>query len=146
MDLSEQNVGLAYCVRIDSEHVTIFNDSEHLGEIAIISRFGCILIVVIIQVLLKPSVPGRSKNKLLLVKVLANPNKEHYFFSDQKYIQATRVFWIPVYSVLEPYGEVHVVNPLFIKYVHGRKTVALESVWIAEIALNGMFKASYIPS
>jgi len=33
-----------------------------------------------------------------------------------------------------------VVNPLFIKYVHGRKTVALESVWIAEIALNGMFK------
>ena len=53
MDLSEQNVGLTYCVRIDSEHVTIFNDSEHVGENAIISRFGCILIVVIFQVMLK---------------------------------------------------------------------------------------------
>ncbi len=61
-------------------------------------------------------------------------------------MEATGVFWIPVYSVLEPYIEVHVVNPLFIKYVPGRKTDALDSVWIAEIALNGMFKASYIPS
>jgi len=61
-------------------------------------------------------------------------------------MEATGVFWIPVYSVLEPYVEVHVVNPLFIKYVPGRKTDVLDSVWIAEIALNGMFKASYIPS
>ena len=61
-------------------------------------------------------------------------------------MEATGVFWIPVYSVLEPHVEVHVVNPLFIKYVPGRKTDTLDSVWIAEIALNGMFKASYIPS
>lgn len=61
-------------------------------------------------------------------------------------MEATGIFWIPVYSVLEPYVDVHVVNPLFIKYVPGRKTDALDSVWIAEIALNGMFKSSYIPS
>ena len=60
-------------------------------------------------------------------------------------MEATGVYWIPVYSVLEPHVEVHVVNPLFIKYVPGRKTDTLDSVWIGEIALNGMFKASYIP-
>lgn len=60
-------------------------------------------------------------------------------------MEATGIFWIPVYSVLEPHIEVYVVNPLFIKYVPGRKTDTLDSAWIAEIALNGMFKASYIP-
>lgn len=60
-------------------------------------------------------------------------------------MEATGIYWIPVYSVLEPHVEVHVVNPLFIKYVPGRKTDTLDSAWIAEIALNGMFKASYIP-
>jgi len=60
-------------------------------------------------------------------------------------MEATGVYWIPVYSVLEPHVDVHVVNPLFIKYVPGRKTDTLDSVWIGEIALNGMFKASYIP-
>lgn len=60
-------------------------------------------------------------------------------------MEATGVYWIPVYSILEPHVEAHVVNPLFIKYVPGRKTDILDSVWIAEIALNGMFKASYIP-
>ncbi|SCL75809.1 Transposase IS116/IS110/IS902 family protein [Methanoculleus chikugoensis] len=37
------------------------------------------------------------------------------------------------------------VNPLSIKYLPGRKTDTLDAVWLAEIALNGMFKASYIP-
>jgi len=32
---------------------------------------------------LKPYVTGRAKNKLLSVKVMGNPNKEEYFFSDQ---------------------------------------------------------------
>ena len=46
-----------------------------------------------------------SKNKLLPVKVMANPNKEHYFFSDQKYIcfltscqNAIRLTGVPEYS------------------------------------------------
>lgn len=60
-------------------------------------------------------------------------------------MEATGIYWIPVHAVLETCVEVHVVNPLFIKYVPGRKTDTLDSVWIAEIALNGMFKASYIP-
>lgn len=60
-------------------------------------------------------------------------------------MEATGIYWVPVYSLLEPHVEVHVVNPLFIKYVPGRKTDTLDSAWIAEIALNGMFRASYIP-
>jgi len=57
------------------------------------------------MVLLKPQATSRAKNKLLLVKVMANPNKEHYFFSDQKYIcfltscqNAIRLTAIPEYS------------------------------------------------
>lgn len=64
---------------------------------------------------------------------------------DRVLMEATGVYWIPVYSVIEPYVEVHVVNPLFIKFIPGRKTDTLDSAWIAEIALNGMFKTSYIP-
>lgn len=62
-------------------------------------------------------------------------------------MEATGIYWIPVYSVLEDSDmEVFLVSPLFIKYVPGRKTDILDSAWIAEIALNGSFRPSYIPS
>lgn len=60
-------------------------------------------------------------------------------------MEATGIFWIPPYTALESSVEVYVVNPLSIKYLPGWKTDTLDAVWLAEIALNGMFKASYIP-
>jgi transposase len=60
-------------------------------------------------------------------------------------MEATGILWTPAYTAVEPYVEAHVVNPLFIKYLPRRKTNTLYAVWIAEIALNGLFKASYIP-
>lgn len=64
---------------------------------------------------------------------------------EQVVMETTGIFWIPSYTALESSVELHVVNLLFIKYLPGRKTDALDSVWLAEIAFNGMFKASYIP-
>ena len=40
-------------------------------------------------------------------------------------MEATGVYWIPVYSILEPHVEAHVVNPLFIKYVPGSRPTLL---------------------
>jgi transposase len=60
-------------------------------------------------------------------------------------MEATGIYWIPPYTAIESLVEVYVVNPLSIKYLPGRKTDTLDAVWLAEIALNGMFKASYIP-
>lgn len=60
-------------------------------------------------------------------------------------IESTGIYWIPVHAILEGVTEVHLVNPLFIKYLPGRKTDQQDSAWLAEIALNGLYKPSYIP-
>jgi transposase len=91
---------------------------------------------------------GRSSNRQFLTTVdqlieLKEWIKENN--CQRVLMEATGIYWIPVYSLLEFTTEVHVVNPLFIKYVPGRKTDMQDSAWIAEISLNGLFKPSYIP-
>lgn len=60
-------------------------------------------------------------------------------------MEATGVYWVPVYTILEPAVPTFVANPYFIKYVPSSKTDTKDAVWIAEICLDGHFKASYIP-
>jgi len=60
-------------------------------------------------------------------------------------MESTGIYWIPVHAILEGIAEVHLVNPLLIKYLPGRKTDLQDSAWLAEIALNGLYKPSYIP-
>lgn len=42
-------------------------------------------------------------------------------------MESTGLYWIPLQAVLEGAAEAHLVNPLFIKYLPGRKTEVHES-------------------
>ena len=60
-------------------------------------------------------------------------------------MEATGIYWYPVYNLLEEYITVQVANPLFIKGIPGRKTDQLDAEWIAILCLNGLIKPSFVP-
>ena len=63
-------------------------------------------------------------------------------------MEATGVYWKPIYNVLEQYEfeAVLVVNPQQIKGMPGRKTDVQDSQWIASLLRIGVLKGSYIPA
>lgn len=60
-------------------------------------------------------------------------------------MEATGVYWKPVYNILEGQMELLVVNAGHIKAVPGRKTDVKDAEWIAELLQHGLLKASFIP-
>jgi transposase len=60
-------------------------------------------------------------------------------------MEATGVYWKPVYNVLEEHLQVLVVNAEHIKAVPGRKTDVKDAEWIADLVRHGLVRASYIP-
>jgi len=60
-------------------------------------------------------------------------------------MEATGVYWKPVYNVLEEHLACIVVNAEHIKAVPGRKTDVKDSEWIAQLAQHGLVRASFIP-
>jgi len=61
-------------------------------------------------------------------------------------MEATGVYWKPVYNVLEEQGlELVVANAEHIKAVPGRKTDVADAHWIASLLRHGLLRASFIP-
>lgn len=61
-------------------------------------------------------------------------------------MEATGVFWKPVYNLLEDSGmTLLVVNARHIKAVPGRKTDVRDAEWIADLLQHGLLKGSFIP-
>lgn len=60
-------------------------------------------------------------------------------------MESTGVYWRPVYSVLEDYCHVILVNARHIKNVPGQKTDKKDSEWICKLLLSGLLKGSFIP-
>ena len=60
-------------------------------------------------------------------------------------MEATGVYWKPVYNVLEEALEVLVVNPEHIKAIAGRKTDVKDAEWIADLLRHGLLRGSFIP-
>jgi transposase len=60
-------------------------------------------------------------------------------------MEATGVYWKPVYNILEGQMELLVVNAQHIKAVPGRKTDVKDAEWIVELLQHGLLKASFIP-
>ena len=60
-------------------------------------------------------------------------------------MEATGVYWRPVWAVLEGQFEQMLVNPQHIKAVPGRKTDAKDSEWIADLLQHGLLKGSFVP-
>ncbi len=59
-------------------------------------------------------------------------------------IESTGIYWVPIYTVLEGSVEVILANAYKIKHTPGRKTDKRDSVWLAELCLNGMIEPSRI--
>jgi transposase len=60
-------------------------------------------------------------------------------------MEATGVFWKPVFNVLENVARVVVANAAQIKGMPGRKTDVQDAQWIAELFQHGLIRPSFIP-
>ena len=60
-------------------------------------------------------------------------------------MEATGVYWKPVYNVLEEHLQVLVVNAEHVKAVPGRKTDVKDAEWLADLVRHGLVRASFIP-
>lgn len=61
-------------------------------------------------------------------------------------MEATGVYWLPVYEVLEAAGlEVCVVNGAHVKSLPGRKSDMQDCQWLAELHSHGLLRAGFVP-
>jgi transposase len=60
-------------------------------------------------------------------------------------MEATGVYWKPVFYVLEQEFTVLLVNPADIKRMPGRKTDVADAAWLAQLLENGLLRPSFIP-
>ena len=60
-------------------------------------------------------------------------------------LEATGVYWKPVYYVLENDFELLLVNPAHFKQVPGRKTDVADCAWLAQLLQYGLLRGSFVP-
>lgn len=60
-------------------------------------------------------------------------------------MEATGVYWRPVWHVLEDEFELTLVNARHVKQVLGRKTDVKDAAWLCQLAESGLLKASFVP-
>ena len=64
---------------------------------------------------------------------------------EQVVMEATGVYWKPVWAVLEDEFECLLVNARHVKQVPGRKTDVSDAAWICQLAEAGLLRASFVP-
>lgn len=61
-------------------------------------------------------------------------------------LEATGVYWLPVYEQLEAAGvEVYMVNGAHVKQLPGRKSDIADAVWLRTLHQYGLLKAGFVP-
>ena len=60
-------------------------------------------------------------------------------------MEATGVYWKPVWHLLEEHFELILANEQHIKNVPGRKTDVNDAAWIADLLAHGLISASFVP-
>jgi len=60
-------------------------------------------------------------------------------------MEATGVYWQPVWHLLEGEFELMLANPAHIRKVPGRKRDMKDASWIAELLAHGLIRASFVP-
>ena len=63
----------------------------------------------------------------------------------QVVMEATGVYWKPVWAVLEDEFECLLVNAWHVKQVPGRKTDIKDAEWLCQLAEAGLLRASFVP-
>ena len=60
-------------------------------------------------------------------------------------MEATGVYWKPVWAILEDEFELMLVNARHVKQVPGRKTDMSDAAWLCQLAEAGLLRASFVP-
>ena len=60
-------------------------------------------------------------------------------------MEATGVYWKPVWHILEPEFELVLANAAHIRNVPGRKTDVNDAMWIADLLAHGLIRSSFVP-
>lgn len=60
-------------------------------------------------------------------------------------MEATGVYWRPVWHVLEGSFDLILANAMHIKNVPGRKTDVNDAMWIADLLAHGLIRSSFVP-
>lgn len=60
-------------------------------------------------------------------------------------MEATGVYWKPVWHLLEGYFELVLANAQHIRNVPGRKTDVSDAAWIADLLAHGLIRSSFVP-
>jgi transposase len=60
-------------------------------------------------------------------------------------MEATGVYWKPVWHVLESHFHLVLANASHVKNVPGRKTDVSDSMWLADLLAHGLIRASFVP-
>ena len=60
-------------------------------------------------------------------------------------MEATGVYWQPVWAILEDDFECVLVNARHVKQVPGRKTDVVDAAWLCQLTEAGLLRASFVP-
>jgi transposase len=60
-------------------------------------------------------------------------------------MEATGVYWKPVWAILEDEFECLLVNVRHVKQVPGRKTDVSDAAWLCQLAEAGLLRSSFVP-
>ncbi len=60
-------------------------------------------------------------------------------------MEATGVYWKPVWHVLEDQFTLILANAMHIRQVPGRKSDVTDAMWIADLLAHGLIRASFVP-
>ena len=60
-------------------------------------------------------------------------------------MEATGVYWKPIWHILEGKFELVLANAAHIRNVPGRKTDVNDAVWISDLLAHGLIRASFVP-
>jgi transposase len=83
---------------------------------------------------------GTSTRELLrLLEWLQSENVTHVA------MEATGVYWKPVWHVLEGHASLLLANARELKQVPGRKSDVSDAEWIADLLAHGLIRASFVP-
>jgi transposase len=60
-------------------------------------------------------------------------------------MEATGIYWKPVWHLLEGYFELVLANAQHVRNVPGRKTDVNDAAWLSELLAHGLISASFVP-
>ena len=60
-------------------------------------------------------------------------------------MESTSVYRIPIWRILAPHFHLQLVNPYFIKQLHGHKSDVADAQWIAECPMKNFISSSFVP-